>query len=118
VANGNPAVVQGTARRVLSCWGCCVKRWLRAHSLSLTFLGLFATFIAITLITGPKEWREDRDLPADTPTNSDYWHWWIHDTTLSLEADLLGGFLLVLLSKGLYERHSAEAKDPPEDRSQ
>jgi hypothetical protein len=93
-------------------------RWLRAHSLSLTFLGLFAAFIAITLITGPKEWREDRDLPPDTPTNTDFWHWWIHDTTLSLEADLLGGLLLVLLSKGLYERHSAEAKDPPEERKQ
>ncbi|WP_298180209.1 hypothetical protein [Saccharomonospora sp.] len=35
-------------------------------------------------------------------------------TVLSLEADVFGALILVVFTKRLYERHSAEAKDPPE----
>lgn len=94
-----------------------MRRWIREHSLGLVFTTMFTAMLVGTLALGPKEWRAERQLDPATPINTDFWHWWVFQTDLSLQADVFGGLLLVLLTKHLWERGSAEAKDPPEDRT-
>lgn len=96
--------------------------WVKEHSLSLSIAAIFSIMVVGTLLLGPHEWKSERQFSGigygEAFTRSDFWHWWIFQTDLSLQADVFGALLLVLLTKHLYERKSAAAKDPPEDREE
>lgn len=84
-----------------------VWRWLRAHSLSLALGAILLSMLVATLVMGPAQYQAEG-------VQGSFWRWWAYETILSLEADVFGAILLVVFTKHLYERHSAEAKDPPE----
>ena len=93
------------------------RRVLRRHSLSLALVVLLLGMIGTTLVMGPAQYRAEFQLPVITD-RGDYWRWWAYETVLSLEADVWGALILVVLTARLWERGSAEAHDPPEDRTQ
>ena len=82
-------------------------RWLREHSLSLVLLALLLSMISSTLMMGPAQYR------AQGIQGVGFWQWWLFQTILSLEADVWGALILVVFTKWLWERRSAEAHDPP-----
>lgn len=86
--------------------------FLKKHSLGIVLGCALLLFMAYTVLLGPDQWREERDLDASAPITSEYWEWWTYNTALSLEADIFGALLLVLLTKKLFEKGSAESKDP------
>lgn len=86
-----------------------LRRWFRKHGLSLAFAVALAAMLTTTALLGPEQYR------AEGVSGISFWRWWSYETILSLEADVFGALLLVWLTKFLFERGSAEAKDPPEE---
>lgn len=91
-----------------------MKRWVRSHSLSLVILAGLIAMLAGTLLLGPGQYMQDRQ----TTTLDGFWSWWGFETILSLEADVWGALILILGTRWLWQRGSAEAFDPPEDREE
>jgi membrane protein implicated in regulation of membrane protease activity len=76
--------------------------WLRDHSLSLVLLALLAVQTAFCLWAGHRVYVAE-GLPVS------FWVWWGWEYQVSLVADTYGVILVVLLTKWLYERGSAES---------
>lgn len=89
-----------------------VIRALRRHSLSLTLVLVLTIMLGITIYLGTYEYKAE----MQTTTLDGFWTWWFFETTLSLEADVFGAFILVTFTKFLFEKGSSEAEDPPEEK--
>ena len=79
---------------------------VRKHSLSLVLTTLWLSFTCATLFLGHAKWKSEGD---DIP----FWTWWCYEYTMSLVADVFGALALVVLTKRLYEKDSAESTDRP-----
>lgn len=77
--------------------------WWRDHSLSLVLLTLLAAQTAYCLWSGHHVYAAEQ-LPVP------FWIWWTFEYQVSLVADTFGVALIVILSKFLVERGSAESK--------
>jgi uncharacterized membrane protein YdcZ (DUF606 family) len=71
--------------------------FLHRHGLGITLVGLWLALLIVSL-------------------NLDPAGWW-GQTMVNHAADTFGAALIVLATKHLYEKGSAESKDPDEDRS-
>ena len=78
-------------------------KWVRDHSLSLTIGGIMFVQTLAVLWLGHEVWLEDRAHP-------NFWIWWSYEYNVSLVADVFGALLLVILTKQLREKDSAESK--------
>ncbi len=81
-------------------------RWWREHSLSITLAGFLLAFMAVSFATGVAQFTVEQP-PF---TWGAFWTWWTYETVTSLEADVFGFLLIVLLSKKLWERGSSEGE--------
>lgn len=82
-----------------------IRAW-RRHGLSLTLVTALSAMMGVTLLLGPAQFRAQG-------MQGSYWAWWVFQTLLSLEADVFGALILVVGTRFLWERGSAEAHDPP-----
>lgn len=78
--------------------------WLRRHGLSTVLITLFLSMVTTTAFMANEMYR------AQGIQESPIWRWWMFQTILSLEADVFGAILLVVLTKYLREKGSAEDK--------
>jgi hypothetical protein len=85
-------------------------KWWIDHSLSLALGGLLALWMVATFSLGMHHYQSEQ---PEYP----FWSWFWFEWFTSTLADVFGTLLIVLLSKRLYERGSAESKDPGEGPS-
>lgn len=92
--------------------------WVQQHSLGLTLAALLIAQTAHALWSGHRVWGGEAQmeakilgekLPDPSAWGWDFWVWWGWEYNVSLVADTFGVFLIVMLSKWLYEQNSAEA---------
>jgi hypothetical protein len=87
--------------------------WWRDHSLSLVVGLILLVQTIFALLTGRQEWMADQadhsGQAAQAFVSSEFWTWWSYEYVTSLVADTYGVLLIVLLSKWLFERGSAES---------
>jgi hypothetical protein len=83
--------------------------WVKRHSLGLTLA------VLLTAQTGHAIWsgayvfsREEPFGPGVSTFGREFWVWWSWEYNISLVADTFGVFLIVMLSKWLYEQGSDE----------
>jgi hypothetical protein len=88
-------------------------RWWVDHSLSLVLAAILLAQTAWMVWTGHAEWLAEQadhgQLAAGWPL--EFWRWWSYEYAASTVADTYGVLLVVLLTKWLFERGSAESKD-------
>lgn len=84
-------------------------KWWYDHSLSLVLLGLLGLQTAHALWAGAYVFGQEQPFGKGVATWSyDFWVWWTYEYNVSLVADTFGVLLVVLLTKWLRERGSAE----------
>lgn len=85
--------------------------WLQNHSLSLALVAMLAIQTAHALWSGHLVWISEGKDHGKTLTGwpQEFWVWWGWEYNVSLVADTFGVFLIVMLSKWLYEEGSAES---------
>lgn len=85
--------------------------WFRDHSLGLTLTGLLLAQTIYCVWSGAYVWNREQPF-GQVPVYSDqFWVWWSFEYNTSLVADTFGVWLIVYLSKFLYERGSSESQD-------
>ncbi len=92
-----------------------MRHWLRDHGLTLTMFGLFAIFLVGQSITGLREYNHNRhDHDETSITYSSYLRTghFIEATFENWESEFLQMGLYVVLTAVLFQRGSAESKDP------
>lgn len=93
-----------------------MTQWIRDHSLGLTFTLIVLMALVGTLLLGPDQWRLDTGRRGTAPVTAGFWGWWGFRVLSSFLANTAAILLLVIFSKWLFERGSAESKEPPEAR--
>lgn len=76
--------------------------WWKDHGLSIVLIALMTVQTALALWWGHKVW-EAEEIPVG------FWTWWAWEYNISLVADTFGVVLIVLLTKWLREKDSAES---------
>jgi hypothetical protein len=94
-----------------------VHKWLREHGLGVALVVIFAILTSLTLLTGWPEFQAEQLDHGQPVVVSDFWRWWVFEYSMSLVADVFGAILLVLLTKSLWEKGSAESKDDDPDQN-
>lgn len=82
------------------------------HSLSIVLAAILAAQTTLAIALGHSVWLSDQvghAQPVADAWGSDFWVWWGWEYNVSLVADTFGVILIVLLSKRLYEKDSAES---------
>jgi hypothetical protein len=86
------------------------RGWWADHSLSIVLVVLMVAQTAYAIWSGAIVWaQEDPFQTKDPALTADFWVWWSWEYNVSLVADTFGVLLVVLLTKWLYERDSAES---------
>jgi uncharacterized protein DUF6766 len=92
-----------------------VKAWLRLHGLSLVILAMFAFCTAFQTWAGLRQYNDEQrehGQPAlALPAYLRWGHFW-EATAENWESEFLQMAAYVLLTVGLYQKGSAESKDP------
>lgn len=78
-------------------------RWVKDHGLSLAIAGIMLVQTIAVLLLGYELWLVEQQHP-------NFWVWWSFEYHNSLVADVFGALLLVVLTKRLREKGSAESK--------
>jgi hypothetical protein len=93
-----------------------MRQFLRNHGLSLTMLGLFfVTFLVGQVVTGRNEYNDEREKQAQPEVGYvDYLKspHFSEATAENWESEFLQMFVYVLATAFLYQKGSAESKDP------
>jgi hypothetical protein len=93
-----------------------MSRFFRRHGLSIVMLGLFfATFLVGQVITGRKEYNEEREKRGSTEVGyKDYLRssHFAEATAENWESEFFQMFIFILATAYLYQKGSAESKDP------
>jgi hypothetical protein len=85
--------------------------WWRDHSLSLVLAAILLAQTVWVVLVGHAEWVSEQTAhgeQAGWPLG--FWQWVSFEYVNSIVADTYGVLLIVILSKFLYERGSAESK--------
>ena len=84
--------------------------WIRRHSLGVTLAVLLTVQTAYAIWSGSYVFSREQPFGTGVPTfGREFWAWWTWEYNISLVADTFGVLLIVMLSKWLYEEHSAES---------
>lgn len=85
--------------------------WWKDHSLSLVITAILLAQTAFLVWGGHAEWvTQQKDHGANAfGWGGEFWTWWTYEYVVSLVADTYGVLLIVVLSKWLVERGSAES---------
>ena len=99
------------------CWGNpFMRRFFRNHGLSITMLGLFfLLFFAGQIVAGRSQYNEDQQKHGEAPVGYlDYFRTghFAEATAENWESEFLQMFVYVLATAFLYQKGSAESKDP------
>lgn len=89
-----------------------MPKWLRDHGLSIVLSTILVAFMAVSFVFGI--WQYSAEQPPFEW--SGFMVWWVYETVTSLEADVFGAIVLVVFTKYLFEKHSAEAPPPEEQK--
>jgi hypothetical protein len=95
-----------------------MQRWLRDHGLTLTMLAFFAVFLVAQSVTGMRADNEDRREHGEATVGyGEYLRsgHFIEATFENWESEYLQMGVYVLFTVFLYQRGSAESKDPDKD---
>lgn len=85
--------------------------WWRDHSLSLVLVALMTAQTVWAVHSGAYVFAHEQPFgQAVKPWSAGFWMWWSWEYNISLLADTFGVLLIVVLSKWLRERGSAEDK--------
>lgn len=84
-------------------------RFLKKHSLSLALMTLLVSALIFQYFYGYPVWVDDQLAHHEPIERGAYNMYYISESVLSLEADVFGAFLLVFLTKFLWEKGSAES---------
>lgn len=90
-------------------WNSPHHNWLQRHSLGLTLAVLLITQTGYAIWSGAYVFARVDPFGSDVkPFEPEFWIWWSWEYNISLVADTFGVFLIVMLSKWLYEQNSDE----------
>ena len=86
--------------------------WLKRHSLGLVLAAMLFVQTAHAIWAGHLVWISEGADHGKTLSGwpADFWVWWSWEYNVSLVADTFGVFLIVMLSKWLYEQGSSESE--------
>ena len=85
--------------------------WIRQHSLGLTLAAMLLAQTLYAVWSGVYVFSREEPFGPGVPTlGREFWAWWSWEYNVSLVADTFGVFLIVMLSKWLYEEGSAESE--------
>jgi hypothetical protein len=95
-----------------------MREWLRDHGLTLTMLGFFAVFLVAQSVTGMRSYNQDQRQHNEATV--DYLAYlksghFVEATFENWESEYLQMGVYVLFTAFLFQRGSAESKDPDED---
>lgn len=86
--------------------------WVQQHSLGLTLAALLLVQTLYAIWSGAYVFSREQPLGDGIQTMTwEFWAWWSWEYNISLVADTFGVFLIVMLSKWLYEQDSAESEN-------
>lgn len=82
--------------------------WQR-HSLSIVLAAILIAQTALAVLAGHHVWGGEQQHAGEPLEAGEFWIWFFWEYTISLVADTYGVILIVLLSKRLVEKGSAES---------
>jgi hypothetical protein len=94
--------------------------FFRNHGLSLTMLGLFLGFLLGQVLTGQREFNDEREKRGESPLPlTEYVHsaHFFEVTSENWESEFFQMFVYVFATSFLYQKGSAESKDPRKKHS-
>lgn len=85
--------------------------WIKQHSLGLALAAMLVVQTLYAVWSGVYVFSREEPFGPGVPTlGREFWAWWSWEYNISLVADTFGVFLIVMLSKWLYEEGSAESE--------
>jgi len=102
----------------VKCFTCAMRRFFRNNGLSLTVFALFALFMFGQSVTGRLAYNQEREEHGEPPVSYGQYllsgnH--LEATAENWESEFLQMAFFVLLTTFLYQRGSAESKDPDKE---
>ncbi|WAB83721.1 hypothetical protein OVN20_11840 [Microcella daejeonensis] len=82
--------------------------WQR-HSLSIVLASILVVQTVLALLAGHHVWVGEQEAMDQPLEIGEFWIWFFWEYNLSIVADTYGVILIVLLSKRLVEKGSAES---------
>ncbi len=83
--------------------------WQR-HSLSIVLAAILIAQTVLAILAGRHIWVGDQEHAGEPLDAGEFWIWFFWEYNISIVADTYGVILIVLLSKRLVEKGSAESK--------
>jgi hypothetical protein len=88
-----------------------LRRVWQEHSLAAVTVSVFLAMTLATVLLGHHQWAAEAQAHGEPLVASEFWWWWASEYNLSLVADVFGGLYLIVATKRLRERGSAESQD-------